>query len=84
MRPVVVRERSALHELRELLASLLRNLAAWLAPEPERDPTSELLDRAPSDDEPLTPEERQAIEDARAAYGRGEHASLDEVKRELA
>lgn len=49
----------------------------------EDDPVLWSLATAPEDDEPVTEEERKAIEESRAAAARGELYSLEEVKREL-
>jgi hypothetical protein len=43
-----------------------------------------LLDSAPVDDEPSTPEEEAAVEVARQELARGETVSLDEIRAELA
>jgi hypothetical protein len=47
------------------------------------DPVLDSLLLAPDDDEPLTPADDAAIEEAKAAYRRGEYLSSDEAKREL-
>jgi hypothetical protein len=44
----------------------------------------ELLDSAPVDDEPSTPEEEAAVEVARQELARGETVSLDEIRAEFA
>jgi hypothetical protein len=44
----------------------------------------ELLDSAPVDDEPSTPEEEAAVEVARQQLARGQTVSLDEIRAELA
>jgi hypothetical protein len=44
----------------------------------------ELLDSAPVDDEPSTPEEEAAVQLAREQLARGETVSLDEIRSELA
>ena len=49
----------------------------------ERDPLRELLDNAPEDDEPTTPEEEEGVRDAKAEIERGEVFSAEEIKREL-
>ena len=50
----------------------------------ERDPLTELLDNAPEDDEPTTPEEEEeGVRDAKADIERGEVFSAEEIKREL-
>ena len=43
-----------------------------------------LLDSAPVDDEPTTPEEEAAVQLAREELQRGETISLDEIRAELA
>ena len=43
-----------------------------------------LLDSAPLDDEPSTPEEEAAVQLAREELARGETVSLDEIRAELA
>lgn len=47
------------------------------------DPFLRYLDAAPIDDEPLTPEEEQAIAAGRADFAAGRVVSFDELKREL-
>lgn len=47
------------------------------------DPLLRVLYNAPYDDEPETPEERAAVEEAREAMARGEYISDDELWREL-
>jgi hypothetical protein len=42
-----------------------------------------MLDNAPEDDEPMTPEEEKAVRDAKAEIERGEVFSSEEIKREL-
>lgn len=49
-----------------------------------RDSLDELLDKAPIDDEPTTPEEDEGALQARAEISRGETLSADEIKREIA
>jgi hypothetical protein len=48
-----------------------------------RDPMTVLLDDAPIDDEPTSPEEEAAIQEALDAAARGETISLDELREEL-
>jgi hypothetical protein len=43
-----------------------------------------LLDSAPVDEEPSTPEEEAAVQVAREQLARGETVSLDEIRAELA
>lgn len=45
---------------------------------------TELLDNAPADDEPTSPEEEAGVREARAEYERGEVFTADEIRRELA
>ena len=42
-----------------------------------------VLDAAPWDDEPSTPEEEATVAEARAAIARGEGIGFDQVKAEL-
>jgi hypothetical protein len=44
----------------------------------------ELLDSAPVDDEPSTPEEEADVQAAREELARGETVSLDEIRTEFA
>lgn len=46
-------------------------------------PTGVLLDDAPLDDEPTSPEEEAAVAEALEAASRGETISLDELRAEL-
>ena len=73
-----------IEELRAGLASALRTCADFLAPKPKTPDLSALLDGAPLDDEPLTEQERGALERADADIRRGDVHSLEEIKRELA
>lgn len=50
----------------------------------QRDSLDELLDNAPIDDEPTTPEEDEGAREARAEIARGEVFTLEEIKREFA
>jgi hypothetical protein len=49
-----------------------------------RDPLIDLLDNAPPDDEPTTPEEEEGVQEARAEYRRGEVSTAEEIRREIA
>lgn len=49
-----------------------------------RDALSALLDTAPMDDEPTTPDEDAGVREARAELARGEVFSAEEIKREIA
>jgi len=48
------------------------------------DELGDLLDSAPVDDEPSTPEEEAAVQVAREELARGETVSLDEIRAEFA
>jgi hypothetical protein len=48
----------------------------------QRDALGELLERAPVDDEPATPDEDQGVNEARAEIERGDVLSADEIRRE--
>ncbi len=50
----------------------------------KRDALAELLDRAPIDDEPTTPEEDKGVREAGEQIIRGEMLSADEIRREVA
>ena len=50
----------------------------------ERDALGELLENAPVDDEPATPEEEEGVREAKAQIERGELFSADEIKRDIA
>lgn len=47
------------------------------------DPIRRALDAAPLDDEPLTDEEREAVEEAESDIRAGRTMSMDEFKREF-
>lgn len=48
------------------------------------DALGEMLERAPLDDEPTTPEEDEGVREARAEIARGDVLSADEIRREVA
>jgi hypothetical protein len=50
----------------------------------QRDALGELLERAPLDDEPTTPEEDKSAREARAEIARGEVLPADEIRRQVA
>jgi len=81
---VAVDEREALRELVEFLPDravpVAERFLRWLVAE-GADPMMRLLADAPVDDEPLTPAEEAALEEARASVARGEVASYEEVRR---
>jgi len=70
----------AVEELTELEAE---QTLAFIARRRERDPVIEAFANAPLDDEPFTAEDEQALEEARAAYRRGETFTLDQIRDEL-
>ena len=47
------------------------------------DSLTRLLDNAPEDDEPTTPEEEALVQEARDEIARGETITLDELRAEL-
>jgi hypothetical protein len=50
----------------------------------ERDELGELLENAPLDDEPTTPDEEAGVREAKDEVARGEVFSADDIKREIA
>jgi hypothetical protein len=50
----------------------------------ERDALGEILESAPTDDEPTTPEEEEGLREAREQFARGEVISAEEIRREFA
>ena len=50
----------------------------------QREALGDLLERAPLDDEPTTPEEDESAREARAEITRGEALSADEIRRQVA
>jgi len=81
---VAGKERERLCELVGLLPDravlVVERFVRWLIAE-EADPMARLLAEAPVDDEPFTPEEAVALEEARASVARGEVAAYEEVRR---
>lgn len=49
-----------------------------------RDALAELLEHAPLDDEPTTPEEDEGVREAREQMARGEVLSADDIRHEIA
>ena len=49
-----------------------------------RDALAELLENAPLDHEPTTPEEEDGLREAREQVARGEVVSAEEIRREFA
>lgn len=83
---MAVEERERLRELVGLLPDqavpVVECFLRWLIAE-GADPMARLLAEAPLDDEPLTPEEEAALEEARASVARGEVVPYEEVRRRL-
>jgi hypothetical protein len=50
----------------------------------ERGALTELLENAPLDDEPTSPEEEEGLREAREQVARGEVISAEEIRREFA
>jgi hypothetical protein len=50
----------------------------------EHDQLAELLEDAPVDDQPTTPEEDEGVREAKEQIARGDVFSADEIKREIA
>jgi len=76
---------TAKQQLRERIETLTEDEAerALRLLDELKDPLIELLDNAPIDDEPVTPEEEAAIQVALDEAARGETISLDELRAEL-
>lgn len=49
----------------------------------DEDPVIAAFRDAPEDDEPVTPEEERAIDQARAEHRRGESVALDDIRHEF-
>jgi hypothetical protein len=64
-------------EARDALGFILRRRQ-------QHDALGEMLERAPLDDEPTTPEEAEGVREARAEIARGDVLSADEIRREVA
>jgi hypothetical protein len=77
---------TAKEQLRERIESLTEEQAADTLRLLDRrtDPLSVLLDNAPFDDEPATPDEEAGVAEARAEIARGEVISAEEIRREFA
>ena len=75
--------RADLHELLDSLPDERLDEARRRLAELVDDPVLRALMLAPVDDEPLTDEERASIDEAKAAYHRGEWISDDELARRL-
>ena len=76
---------TAKEQLRERVETLTEEQAADTLRliDQRADPLTGLLDNAPVDDEPTTPEEEAAVQEALDAAARGETISLDELRAEL-
>lgn len=76
---------TAKEQLRERVEALSEEQAAeYLRVFDQRsDPMIAFLDNAPPDDEPLTPEEEEAMREAEEDIARGDTISLEELKAEL-
>ncbi|MSQ27848.1 MAG: hypothetical protein EXR51_06895 [Dehalococcoidia bacterium] len=72
-----------LHELVDRLPEGETGLAERLLEDLLEDPVAVALRNAPLDDEPETEEERAAVEEAKAAYRRGEYLTDEDVARAL-
>ena len=75
--------RATVEELTETEAAVtLDNVASRR--DGDRDSLGELLENAPIDDEPTTPEEEQGLRETREQLARGEVISAEEIRREFA
>lgn len=75
--------RATVEELTETeAAATLDNVASRR--DSDRDSLGELLENAPTDDEPTTPEEEQGLRETREQLARGEVISAEEIRREFA
>jgi hypothetical protein len=77
---------TAKEKLRERIETLTEEEAAETLRllDQRTDPLTVLLDNAPLDDEPVTPEEEEGVAEARAEIARGEVISAEEIRREFA
>ena len=76
---------TAKERLRERIETLTEQEAAETLRQLDQraDPLTVLLDNAPMDDEPTTPQEEAAVQEALEAAARGQTISLDELRAEL-
>jgi hypothetical protein len=74
--------REELHRLIDQLPEAAVGPVVWLLRHVQ-DPMIAVLDVAPEDDEPLTPEDEAAIAQARERYERGEAIPVEQLIREL-
>lgn len=78
---------TAKEKLRERVEALSEQEAAEtlrLLDQRRSDPLTRLLENAPADDEPTTPEEDAGVKEALDAAARGEVISAEEIRREFA
>jgi hypothetical protein len=80
---VSVTAKKKLHELVDRMSDSEAEAMLERAERGPTDPMTEVLDDAPLDDEPLTPEEEQGVREAKAEIARGEAVPLEEARREL-
>ncbi len=73
--------RRAIEELSEAEAAVALQL---IPRHTEGHALDELLDSAPADDEPTTPEEDEGARESRAQIARGELFTAEEIKRDIA
>lgn len=76
--------RQAVEELSEAEAEEALEILVRRGEDTEPDPMIAFLDNAPIDDEPETPEEREALAEGYEALRRGDTVSLDELDAESA
>jgi len=79
-------EMTAKEQLRERIETLTEEQAERtlrLLDDVDEDPVIAAFRDAPEDDEPLTPDEERAIEQARAEHRRGESVPLDDIRHEF-
>lgn len=72
-----------LHSLVDELSESEAAVALDLLVARRDDALTQFLDNAPIDDEPTTPEEEAAVQEAREEIARGETVSMDEIRAEF-
>ena len=86
MRDILI-SMTAREKLRRAIEQLTEREAedalAFIADRRGPDPVVDLFESAPEDDEPSSPDEDASADEALRAHGRGDSASLEEVRREL-
>ena len=77
---------TAKEQLRERVEQLTEDEAAETLRllDNRADPLTRMLDNAPLDDEPTTPEEEAAVQEARDEIARGETITLEQLRAEFA